>query len=94
MIPSRRVSTKLRAIHASSGASILLSVGTSRDKLLGRVIRRDCYPVEFALGLVWKDLGNARQLAQERGVPMLVTAVAQQMCAIEETKDRDEDSRR
>jgi 3-hydroxyisobutyrate dehydrogenase-like beta-hydroxyacid dehydrogenase len=54
-------------------------------------VRTDSYPVEFALGLMWKDFGNVLRLAQERSVPMPVTAVAQQICAIEETKHRDED---
>jgi 3-hydroxyisobutyrate dehydrogenase-like beta-hydroxyacid dehydrogenase len=54
-------------------------------------VRTDSYPVEFALGLMWKDFGNVLRLAQERSVPMPVTAAAQQICAIEETKDRDED---
>jgi hypothetical protein len=38
-----------------------------------------------------KDFCNVLRLAQERSVPMPVTAVAQQICAIKETKDRDED---
>ncbi len=38
-----------------------------------------------------RTFGNVLRLAQERSVPMPVTAVAQQICAIEEAKDQDED---
>jgi 3-hydroxyisobutyrate dehydrogenase-like beta-hydroxyacid dehydrogenase len=83
--------------HAGLDKELLLDVleGTSvlapgyKYKLQN--VRTDSYPVEFALGLMWKDFGNVLRLAQERSVPMPVTAVAQQICAIEEAKDQDED---
>jgi 3-hydroxyisobutyrate dehydrogenase-like beta-hydroxyacid dehydrogenase len=53
--------------------------------------RSDIYPVQFALRLMWKDLGNVLRLAQQRAVPMPVTAAAQQAYAIEQARGVEED---
>jgi 3-hydroxyisobutyrate dehydrogenase-like beta-hydroxyacid dehydrogenase len=53
--------------------------------------RSESYPVQFALRLMWKDLGNVLRLAQQRAVPMPTTAAAQQACAIEQAKGLEED---
>jgi 3-hydroxyisobutyrate dehydrogenase-like beta-hydroxyacid dehydrogenase len=48
-------------------------------------------PVQFPLRLMWKDLGNVLRLAEQRSVPMPVTAAAQQAFAIEQAKRAEED---
>jgi 3-hydroxyisobutyrate dehydrogenase-like beta-hydroxyacid dehydrogenase len=48
-------------------------------------------PVQFPLRLMWKDLGNVLRLAEQRSVPMPVTAAAQQAYAIEQAKRAEED---
>ena len=53
--------------------------------------RSDTYPVQFALRLMWKDLGNVVRLAQERSVPMPTMAAVQQAYAIEQAKGVEED---
>ena len=53
--------------------------------------RSDTYPVQFALRLMWKDLGNMLRLAQERAVPMPTTAAVQQAFAIAQAKGVEED---
>jgi 3-hydroxyisobutyrate dehydrogenase len=53
--------------------------------------RRDDYPVTFALRLMWKDFGLVLRLAQELAVPMPATAIAHQMCTIEEARKVEED---
>ena len=53
--------------------------------------RTDTYPVQFALRLMWKDLGNVLRLAQQQTVSMPVTAAAQQACSIEQATGREED---
>jgi 3-hydroxyisobutyrate dehydrogenase-like beta-hydroxyacid dehydrogenase len=49
------------------------------------------YPVQFPARLMWKDLGNVLRLAEQRAVPMPVTAAAQQAYAIEQAKRIEED---
>jgi len=53
--------------------------------------RSDSYPVQFPLRLMWKDLNNAMQLAQERSVPLPLTAAAEQVFAIEHAHQVEED---
>lgn len=53
--------------------------------------RSDMYPVQFALRLMWKDLGNVLRLAQERAVPMPTTSAVQQAFAIAQAKGVEED---
>jgi 3-hydroxyisobutyrate dehydrogenase-like beta-hydroxyacid dehydrogenase len=53
--------------------------------------RSDSYPVQFPLRLMWKDLNNAMQLAQERSVPVPLTAAAEQVFAIEQSHQVEED---
>ena len=54
-------------------------------------VRREEYPTQFPLALMYKDYGLIADLAREHAVPMPVTAAAQQICAIERAKDKDED---
>jgi 3-hydroxyisobutyrate dehydrogenase-like beta-hydroxyacid dehydrogenase len=49
------------------------------------------YPVEFPLRLMYKDLLNVERLAGQRAVPTPAIAAAQQMLAVEQAKDREED---
>jgi 3-hydroxyisobutyrate dehydrogenase-like beta-hydroxyacid dehydrogenase len=53
--------------------------------------RTEEYPVTFALRLMFKDFGNILRTAEERAVPMPVTAAAAQICAAEQAKGREED---
>jgi 3-hydroxyisobutyrate dehydrogenase-like beta-hydroxyacid dehydrogenase len=54
-------------------------------------VRSGEYMVEFPLRLMYKDLLNVERLAGERGVPIPAIAAAQQMFAVEQAKDREED---
>src|SRR5579859_1260244 len=49
------------------------------------------YPVEFPLRLMYKDLLNVERLAGQIAVPTPAVAAAQQMYAVEQAKDREED---
>jgi 3-hydroxyisobutyrate dehydrogenase len=53
--------------------------------------RRSAYPVSFALQLMYKDFGLVLREATEFAVPMPVTVVAQQLCAAEYARRREED---
>ena len=53
--------------------------------------RRSAYPVAFALRLMYKDFGLIIQQALELDIPMPVTVVAQQFCAAEYARQREED---
>jgi 3-hydroxyisobutyrate dehydrogenase len=53
--------------------------------------RRSAYPVSFALQLMYKDFGLILREAIEFAVPMPVTVVAQQLCAAEYARRREED---
>mgnify|MGYP005848237629 CR=1 FL=1 len=53
--------------------------------------RRGEYPVNFELGMMYKDFGLILRQAAELAVPMPATAVAQQMCAAERAKGLEED---
>jgi 3-hydroxyisobutyrate dehydrogenase-like beta-hydroxyacid dehydrogenase len=54
-------------------------------------VRSTEYPVEFPLRLMYKDLLNVERLAGQRAVPIPVIAAAQQMFAVEQAKNREED---
>lgn len=54
-------------------------------------VRRDEYPVNFALSLMYKDLGLVLNEASELSVPMPSTAAAQQMYAAALVKEGDQD---
>jgi 3-hydroxyisobutyrate dehydrogenase len=54
-------------------------------------VRTGEYPVEFPLRLMYKDLLNVERLAGQRAVPTPAIAAAQQMLAVEQSKDREED---
>jgi len=54
-------------------------------------VRRDEYPVNFALSLMYKDLGLVLNEASELSVPMPSTAAAQQMYAAAQVKEGDQD---
>lgn len=54
-------------------------------------VRKEEYPAQFPLALMYKDYGLIANLAREHAVPMPVTVAAQQICAIERAKDKDED---
>lgn len=49
------------------------------------------YPVTFPLRLMYKDYGLILRQAAKLSVPMPTTAVAQQLCAIEQAKGIEED---
>ena len=53
--------------------------------------RRSTYPVAFALPLMYKDFGLILREATQLAVPMPATAVAQQLCAAEYARRREED---
>jgi 3-hydroxyisobutyrate dehydrogenase-like beta-hydroxyacid dehydrogenase len=53
--------------------------------------RRSTYPVAFALPLMYKDFGLILHEATQLAVPMPATAVAQQLCAAEYARRREED---
>ena len=53
--------------------------------------RKEEYPTQFPIALMYKDYGLIADLAREHAVPMPVTAAAQQICAIERARDKDED---
>jgi 3-hydroxyisobutyrate dehydrogenase-like beta-hydroxyacid dehydrogenase len=53
--------------------------------------RRSAYPVAFALPLMYKDFGLILREATQLAVPMPATAVAQQLCAAEYARRREED---
>ena len=53
--------------------------------------RSETYPVQFPLRLMWKDFGNVLRLAQQRAVPMPLTAAAHQAFTIEQAKGVEED---
>jgi len=53
--------------------------------------RSDSYPVQFPLRLMWKDLNNALQLAQERLILVPLMAAAEQVFAIEQSHQVEED---
>lgn len=54
-------------------------------------VRRDEYPVNFALSLMYKDFGLVLNEASELSVPMPSTAAAQQMYAAAQVKEGDQD---
>ena len=54
-------------------------------------VRRDEYPVSFALSLMFKDLGLVLNEASELSVPMPSTTAAQQMYAAAQVKEGDQD---
>jgi 3-hydroxyisobutyrate dehydrogenase-like beta-hydroxyacid dehydrogenase len=54
-------------------------------------VRSGEYPVEFPLRLMYKDLLNVERLAGQTAVPTPAIAAAQQMFAVEQAKDREED---
>jgi 3-hydroxyisobutyrate dehydrogenase-like beta-hydroxyacid dehydrogenase len=54
-------------------------------------VRSGEYPVEFPLRLMYKDLLNVERLAGQTAVPIPAIAAAQQMFAVEQAKDREED---
>lgn len=54
-------------------------------------VRKEEYPTLFPLALMFKDYGLILNLAREHAVPMPVTAAAQQICAVEHAKNKDED---
>ncbi len=54
-------------------------------------VRRDEYPVNFALSLMYKDLGLVLNEASELSVPMPSTAAAHQMYAAAQVKEGDQD---
>ena len=54
-------------------------------------VRSGQYPVEFPLRLMYKDLLNVERLAGQNAVPIPAIAAAQQMFAVEQAKDREED---
>jgi len=54
-------------------------------------VRSGEYPVEFPLRLMYKDLLNVERLAGQRAVPIPAIAAAQQMFAVEQVKNREED---
>jgi 3-hydroxyisobutyrate dehydrogenase len=51
----------------------------------------DAYPVEFALRLMWKDLGNVLRLAHEQAVPMPATAAAHEAYTVAQAQGTEED---
>ena len=53
--------------------------------------RRQTYPPQFALRLMWKDFGNVLRLAREQQVPIPATAAAYQVFTIEQRKGIEED---
>jgi 3-hydroxyisobutyrate dehydrogenase len=70
------------------GQTAVLTLG-QKAKL--EYARREAYPVNFALRLMWKDFGNILRLAEACEVPMPATAAAQQIFTIEQAKRREED---
>ncbi len=61
------------------------------QKLKIENVRKEEYPTQFPLALMFKDYGLIADLARQFSVPMPVTAAAQQVCAIERARDKDED---
>jgi 3-hydroxyisobutyrate dehydrogenase-like beta-hydroxyacid dehydrogenase len=53
--------------------------------------RHSAYPIAFALRLMYKDFGLILGHARESVVPMPATAAAQQICAAEYAREREED---
>jgi 3-hydroxyisobutyrate dehydrogenase len=53
--------------------------------------RGETYPAQFALRLMWKDLGNVLRLAREQQVPIPAAAAAYQVFTIEQRKGIEED---
>lgn len=81
--------------------------GLDRERLLGALaetpamapahkpklenVRSGAYPVAFAMRLMDKDFGLILREAQALDVPMPATAVAEQMCAVEQARGIEED---
>jgi 3-hydroxyisobutyrate dehydrogenase-like beta-hydroxyacid dehydrogenase len=64
---------------------------TAGQKAKMENVRTGQYPTQFPLALMYKDYGLVASLARELAVPMPVTAAAQQICAVEQARGRDED---
>jgi 3-hydroxyisobutyrate dehydrogenase len=54
-------------------------------------VRRADYSPTFPVRLMFKDFGLALRLAESLSVPMPATAVAQQLCAVEQARAQEED---
>ncbi|HEV7663715.1 MAG TPA: NAD(P)-dependent oxidoreductase [Chloroflexota bacterium] len=67
------------------------SVVTAGQKAKLQNAQAKSYPVQFALRLMWKDLGNVLRLAHERQVSVPATAAAHEIFAIEQRKGVEED---
>jgi 3-hydroxyisobutyrate dehydrogenase len=77
-----------KVLIAVLGQSPVLT-GSQKAKLQNA--RAQTYPAEFALRLMWKDLGNVLRLAQDQQVPLPASAAAHQIFAIEQRKGIEED---
>jgi 3-hydroxyisobutyrate dehydrogenase-like beta-hydroxyacid dehydrogenase len=67
------------------------SVLTAGQKAKLENARTNAYATQFAVRLMWKDLGNVMRLAQEHQVPLPATAAAHQIFTIEQARGVEED---
>lgn len=65
-------------------------ISPSQKGKLENVLRVDYSPT-FPVRLMFKDFGLALRLAESLSVPMPATAVAQQICAVEQARAQEED---
>jgi 3-hydroxyisobutyrate dehydrogenase len=91
MGPHGAGATMKLVVNGLLGLEMQAPVLTAGQKAKLQNVRDQTYPAQFALRLMWKDLGNVLRLAQEQQVPIPAAAAAYQVFTIEQRKGIEED---